>query len=146
MMSTWPRRLAGDKSKAAMPHHYSAAKYQQSVRLKHRAYEVASKLFEYESWEIIPNDVLQEIDQQAQLRVNKLVQQDQIVWALPPDAVQLQAQFRLSEESQEEALRSEDAGGGGTYAGRVAGLCPDTDIEAWNYAVHRLQHGQVLQH
>jgi hypothetical protein len=82
-----------------MPHHYSAAKYQQSVRLKHRTYEVASKLFEYMSWEIIPNDVLQEIDEQAQIRVNKLVQQDQtVIWALPPDAVQLQAQFRLSEE------------------------------------------------
>jgi hypothetical protein len=117
-MSTWPRRLAGDKSKAAMPHHYSAAKYQQSVRLKHRAYEVASKLFEYESWEIIPNDVLQEIDQQAQLRVNKLVQQGQtIVWSLPPDAVQLQAHFRLSEEmtlaarKKRSAVKTQTVGG-----------------------------------
>lgn len=49
-----------------MPHHYSAAKYQQSLGVKHRAYEVASNLAEYEVWEIIPNDVFLEADKQAQ--------------------------------------------------------------------------------
>jgi hypothetical protein len=37
---------------------------------------VASKLAGYEAWEIIPNDVLQDADKQAQVRVNKLIQQD----------------------------------------------------------------------
>lgn len=71
--------LDKDQSKAAMPHHYSASKCQQSVRLKHRAYEVASKISEYESWEMVPYDVLQEADQQALAKLNKLIQQDPTV-------------------------------------------------------------------
>ena len=46
--------LDKDQSKAAMPQHYSAAKYQQSVKLKHKAYEVAAKISTYESWEMVP--------------------------------------------------------------------------------------------
>ena len=78
-----------------MLHHYSAAKYQ-SVKLKHRAYEVAAKISTYESWEMVPYDVLQEADREASIKANKLMQQDQtILWLLPPDALQLQAVFSL---------------------------------------------------
>ena len=52
--------LDKDQSKAAMPHHYSAAKCQQSVELKHRACEVAARIAAYESWEMVPYAVLQE--------------------------------------------------------------------------------------
>ena len=54
------------------------------------------------------------------MAVNKLIQQDQtVLWSLPPDAIQLQAQFRLSEEltmaarkkrsSVQQAIPKEDA-------------------------------------
>ena len=72
-----------DKDTTKGLHHYSAAKNQQSLRVKHRAYEVASKLAGYEAWEIIPNDALQDADKQAQVRVNKLIQQDQtVIWSI----------------------------------------------------------------
>ena len=44
---------------------------------------MASKLAEYEAREIIPNDVLQDADKQPQVRVNKLIQQDQtVIWSI----------------------------------------------------------------
>eukprot|EP00435_Cladocopium_sp_Y103_P030945 s870_g7.t1 len=82
-----------DKSKAAMPHLYSAARYTQSV------YCAVAHLAEFEAWEVIPRTALFEADVLAQQEMDRKLQQDlTVVWALPPDAVQLQAHFRLSEE------------------------------------------------
>ena len=60
---------------------------------------MTAKISTYEFWEMVPYNVLQEADLEASIKANKLMQQDQtILWSLPPDALQLQAQFRLSEE------------------------------------------------
>ena len=106
---------------------------QQSVRLKHRAYEVAAKISEYESWEMVPHDVLQEADQQASAKVNKLLRQDQtVLWSLPPDALQLQAQFRLSEELTSAARKKRSAAQKDIEQAdampRVAGLCAHANL------------------
>eukprot|EP00435_Cladocopium_sp_Y103_P028886 s2906_g7.t1 len=82
-----------------MPHLYSAARYTRSVRVKHRVYCAVAQLAEYEAWEVIPRSALSDADAIAQQEVDRKLQQDlTVVWALPPDAVQLQAHFRLSEE------------------------------------------------
>eukprot|EP00435_Cladocopium_sp_Y103_P054452 s2532_g17.t1 len=102
-----------DKSKAAMPHLYSAARYTQSVRVKHRVYCAIAQLAEYEAWEVIPRTALSDADAFAQQEVDRKLQQDlTVVWVLPPDAVQLQAHFRLSEELTAAAKkkRSSDQG------------------------------------
>eukprot|EP00435_Cladocopium_sp_Y103_P028376 s2435_g7.t1 len=58
-----------------------------------------AQMAEFEAWEVIPRSALNEADDLAQQEVDKKIQQDlTVLWALPPDAVQLQAHFRLSEE------------------------------------------------
>jgi len=60
-------------------------------------------LSEYEAWEIIPNNVLLEVDKQAQTRVKKLIQQDQaVVWCATSSSIPA---FRGADLcSQEEAV------------------------------------------
>ena len=73
-------------------------------------YEVTAKISTYEFWEMVPYNVLQEADLEASIKANKLMQQDQtILWSLPPDALQLQAQFRLSEELTSAARKKRSA-------------------------------------
>ena len=71
---------------------------------------MTAKISTYEFWEMVPYNVLQEADLEASIKANKLMQQDQtILWSLPPDALQLQAKFRLSEELTSAARKKRSA-------------------------------------
>ena len=86
-----------DQSKAAM---YSAAKYQQERQVEAqglRGGQPRSPRMSPGRWS--PTTSYKKLTARPSIKANKLMQQDQtILWSLPPDALQLQAQFRLSEE------------------------------------------------
>lgn len=61
---------------ATMPLHYSAARYQHSIRIKHIVRLAMEKLLAYESWETVPEQVHVEAVEFARKGVGKVLQQE----------------------------------------------------------------------
>ena len=59
-----------------MPLHYSAARYQHSIRIKHIVRLAMEKLLAYESWETVPEQVHVEAVEFARKGVGKVLQQE----------------------------------------------------------------------
>ena len=57
-LGDWQEKSEVAASKAAMPLHYSAARYAQSMRGKHRVLQLVGEIATYEAWELVPDNVL----------------------------------------------------------------------------------------
>ena len=83
---------------ATMPMHYSAARYEHSLRTKHIIRLAMEKLLAYESWETIPEQSFAEALDYARQQVDKVLKQEsRVIWAAPLTKDELQARFQLSE-------------------------------------------------
>ena len=83
---------------ATMPMHYSAARYEHSLRTKHIVRLAMEKLLAYESWETIPEETYTEALEYARQNVDKVLKQEsRVIWAAPLTKAELQARFQLSE-------------------------------------------------
>ena len=92
-MGDWQDRGEVAAAKASMPLHYSAARYTQSLRIKHRMLLLVSELTTFEAWEMVPEEVLKAAD------ANKAVARDRhVVWSSPVTEEEAQTRFNLSEE------------------------------------------------
>ena len=81
-----------------MPMHYSAARYEHSLRTKHIVRLAMEKLLAYESWETIPEETYTEALEYARQNVDKVLKQEsRVIWAAPLTKAELQARFQLSE-------------------------------------------------
>ena len=101
---------------ATMPMHYSAARYEHSLRTKHIIRLAMEKLLAYESWETIPEQSFAEALDYARQQVDKVLKQEsRVIWAAPLTKDELQARFQLSE-----ALKLKAAAKGGSPSQRWA--------------------------
>ena len=83
---------------ATMPMHYSAARYEHSLRTKHLVRLAMEKLLTHESWETIPTETYAEALEYARQNVDKtLKQESRVIWAAPLTKNEMQARFQLSE-------------------------------------------------
>ena len=83
---------------ATMPMHYSAARYEHSLRTKHIVRLAMEKLLAYESWETIPTETYTEALEYARQNVDKVLKQEsRVIWAAPLTKAEMQARFQLSE-------------------------------------------------
>ena len=83
---------------ATMPMHYSAARYEHSLRTKHIVRLAMEKLLAYESWEAIPTETYNEALEYARQNVDKVLKQEsRVIWAAPLTKAEMQARFQLSE-------------------------------------------------
>ena len=83
---------------ATMPMHYSAARYEHSLRTKHIIRLAMEKLLAYESWETIPEQSFAEALDYARQQVDKVLKQEsRVIWAALLTKDELQARFLLSE-------------------------------------------------
>ena len=83
---------------ATMPMHYSAARYESSLRTKHLVRLAMEKLLTHESWETIPTETYAEALEYARQNVDKtLKQESRVIWAAPLTKTEMQARFQLSE-------------------------------------------------
>lgn len=71
-LGNWQAKSEVAASKAAMPLHYSAARYTQSMRGKHRMLNLVAELATYEAWELVP-EVLKVADTKARAEMDKTV-------------------------------------------------------------------------
>ena len=96
-LGDWADRTQIPKE-ATMPMHYSAARYEHSLRTKHIVRLAMEKLLAYESWETIPEETYTEALEYARQNVDKLLKQEsRVIWAAPLTKAELQARFQLSE-------------------------------------------------
>ena len=96
-LGDWADRTQIPKE-ASMPMHYSAARYEHSLRTKHLVRLAMEKLVAYESWETIPEQIFAEALEYARQQVDKVLKQEsRVIWAAPLTKTELQARFQLSE-------------------------------------------------
>ena len=80
---------------ATMPMHYSAARYEHSLRTKHIVRLAMEKLLAYESWETIPTEIYAEALEYARQNVDKVLKQEsRVIWAAPLTKAEMQARFQ----------------------------------------------------
>ena len=83
-LGDWQKKSEVAASKAAMPLHYSAARYAQLMRGKHRVLQLMDEVATYEAWELVPDDVLNAADLKAKKAVDQAVARDRhVVWSSP---------------------------------------------------------------
>ena len=78
-LGDWQKKSEVAASKAAMPLHYSAARYAQLMRGKHRVLQLMDEVATYEAWELVPDDVLNAADLKAKKAVDQAVARDRHV-------------------------------------------------------------------
>lgn len=82
---------------AAMPLHYSGARYQQSLRSKHLVLASFSILSRFESWDLVSQEALDQIKTLSPGFTDKAVNQDSsMLWAVPPSPEELRSRFNLT--------------------------------------------------
>ena len=81
-LGDWQAKSDPSSSKAAMPLHYSAARYTQSLRGKHRVLNIVAELATCEAWEMLPEEVLKAADVKAMAEVDRAVARDRLVIAI----------------------------------------------------------------
>ena len=106
MLNWQPTQLAslGDwqnkrdmQEEAAMPLHYSGARYQQSLRSKHLVLASFSILSRFESWDLVSQEALDQIKTLSPGFTDKAVNQDSsMLWAVPPSPEELRSRFNLT--------------------------------------------------
>ena len=95
-LGDWQEKSEVASSHAAMPLHYSAARYTQSMRGKHRVLHIVGGLSTYEAWELVPEEALRAADAKAKAAVDKAAARDRhVVWTSPLAEQEVQTQFRL---------------------------------------------------
>ena len=95
-LSDWQDKTSVPEN-AAMPLHYSGARYALSLKSKYSVLSAVPVLGGYESWELIPPSAVQQAKAEMQDKVDKLVQQDStVLWAMPISASEVRARFQLT--------------------------------------------------
>ena len=83
---------------ASMPLHYSAARYDLSLRTKHMLHIALGTLTAFESWEVIPEEEYRKAMSDARQGVDAVLKQEiRTLWTKPTNREELQARFQLSE-------------------------------------------------
>ena len=101
---------------AAMPLHYSAARYEHSLRSKHCLRLAMERIVEFETWETVPEHVFREALEYAKSEVDRILQQEgKIIWTAPASKHELEARFQLTAalKSRAEAKRAAAQAKGG---------------------------------
>ena len=84
-----------------MPMHYSAARYESSLRTKHIVRLAMEKLLAHESWETIPTETYAEALEYARQNVDKVLKQEsKVIWAAPLTKAEMQGAFSAVGGSQ----------------------------------------------
>lgn len=82
---------------AAMPLHYSGAKYTESVRMKHLLLNSLRTICDFEAWEVIPASELLEAARVGREALDRAIQRDsQTVWTVPLSQQAVQDQLKVS--------------------------------------------------
>ena len=126
---------------ATMPMHYSAARYEHSLRTKHLVRLAMEKLLTHESWETIPTETYAEALEYARQNVDKtLKQESRVNWAAPLTKNEMQARFQLSEALKlKAAAKREEAQAKGDLCLR----CPHPWMERCWVHSWRMEHRSV---
>ena len=102
-LGDWQNKGEAPKA-AAMPLHYSAAKYTESVRVKHLVLGSLHFVCDFEAWEVIPDSELLEAAKLGRQAVDQAISRDsQTVWTVPLSADDVKDQLRVSGELVEKA-------------------------------------------
>ena len=110
-LGDWQNKSEAPRS-ATMPLHYSAAKYTESVRVKHLVLGSLHAICDFEAWEVIPSFELVEAAKLGRQAVDRAISRDsQTVWTVPLSADDVKDQLRVSGELVEkaQALKSKSA-------------------------------------
>ncbi len=110
-LGDWQNKGEAPKA-AAMPLHYSAAKYTESVRVKRLVLGSLHFVCDFEAWEVIPASELLEAAKLGRQAVDQAISRDsQTVWTVPLSADDVKDQLRVSGELVEkaQALKSKSA-------------------------------------
>ena len=92
---------------AAMPLHYSGARYQQSLRSKHLVLASFSILSRFESWDLVSQEALDQIKTLSPGFTDKAVNQDSsMLWAVPPSPQKLRSRFNLTTALKSRAAKA----------------------------------------
>ena len=95
---------------ASMPLHYSAARYDVSLRTKHMLHIALGTLTAFESWEVIPEEEYRKAMSDARHGVDAVLKQEiRTLWAKPTNREELQARFQLSEVLKKQASERREA-------------------------------------
>eukprot|EP00434_Breviolum_minutum_P042293 symbB.v1.2.037638.t1/scaffold5613.1/size25359/1 len=80
-----------------MPMHYSGARYGQSLRVKHMVLRAMEVLSQYETWELIPQEAIDDAKEKGRAAADKATQQDNtVLWALPLEPHEVRERFELT--------------------------------------------------
>eukprot|EP00435_Cladocopium_sp_Y103_P036088 s512_g9.t1 len=101
-----------------MPLHYSSARYEHSLRIKHILKLALEKLIEFESWEVIPEQAYLDAAAYGRAGVDKLLQQEaRVIWTAPVSKAEKKAKAApkprpaadtISSSSEEEVEEEEE--------------------------------------
>lgn len=105
-------QLRGDAPKAAaMPLHYSGAKYAEALRMKHLLVLSLPTVSDFEAWEVIPASMLRQALEEGRRDLDKPINRDShTVWAAPLSAEDAKTHLQASQALVDKAREMRERG------------------------------------